>query len=193
MYSGWGNSGWAALAYSISPDKPGDMKVLSRVNTSDVKDIKRVVYPTHRWRSNFDTVAQSMPETSFLAPDGITIIPETYDLGRSVQLFAVSPSQKTAVYMSHEDSKTTAKLSVDDRGKLTILNKDIKRGEYASSTSSDGTLYLAEGQIFVFDSDGNEIKRYNVDERPISMVIGGDNEDILYYTTSTSFYRLRIK
>lgn len=193
MYSGWGNSGWAALAYSISPDKPGDMKVLSRVKTSDVKEIKRVVYPTHRWRSNFDTVAESMPETSFLAPDGVTIIPETYDLGRSVQLLAVTPSQKTAVYMSHEDSKTTAKLSVDNKGKLTIINKDLKRGEYASATSSDGTLYLAEGQIFVIDSDGKEIKRYNVDERPISMVIGGENEDILYYTTSTSFYRLRIK
>jgi sugar lactone lactonase YvrE len=41
--------------------------------------------------------------------------------------------------------------------------------------------------------DGKEIKRYNVDERPISMVLGGENEDILFYTTGTSFYRLRVK
>jgi hypothetical protein len=37
-------------------------------------------------------------------------------------------------------------------------------------TGSDGTIYLAEGQIFMFDADGKEIRRYNVDERPISMV-----------------------
>lgn len=193
MYSGWGNSGWAALAYSINPDKPDDMQVLSRVKTSEVKEIKRVIYPTHRWRSDFDTVAESMPETSFIAPDGVTIIPETYDLGRSVQLMAVAPSQSNLVYMSHEDSKTTAKLTVDGKGKLSLVNKDIKRGEYASVTSSDGTLYLAEGQIFMFDGNGNEIKRYNVDERPISMTLGGEDEDILFYTTGTSFYRLRIK
>lgn len=193
MYSGWGNSGWAALAYSISHDKPDDMQVLSRVKTTEVNDLKRVVYPTHRWRSNFETVAESMPETSFIAPDGVTIIPETYDLGRSVQLMAVTPSQTNPVYMSHEDSKTTAKLNVDGKGKLTNMHKNINRGEYGSVTSSDGTLYLAEGQIFVFDADGKEIKRYNVDERPLSMALAGENEDILYYTTGTSFYRLRIK
>ncbi len=193
MYSGWGNSGWAALAYAISPDNADDMQVLPRVRSAEVNSIQRVVYPTHRWRSNFDAVAESMPETSFIAPDGVTIIPETYDLGRSVQLMAVTPGQINPVYMSHEDSKTTAKLTVDGKGRLSIMHKDIKRGEYATVTSSDGTLYLAEGQIFVFDVDGKEIKRYNVDERPISMVLAGENEDILFYTTGTSFYRLRVK
>jgi hypothetical protein len=193
MYSGWGNSGWAALAYSISPDKPDDMQVLPKIRSSEVNNIKRVIYPTHRWRSDFDAVAESMPETSFIAPDGVTLIPETYDLGRSVQLMAVTPGQTNPVYMSHEDSKTTTKLTVDGKGKLSIMHKVINRGEYALITGSDGTIYLAEGQIFMFDADGKEIRRYNVDERPISMVLGGKNEDTLFYTTGTSFYRLRIK
>lgn len=193
MYSGWGNSGWAALAYSINPDKPDDMQVLPRMKSSEVKNIQRVIYPTHRWRSDFDIVVESMPETSFLAPDGVTIIPETYDLGRSVQLMAVTPSQPDPVYISHEDMKITAKLNVDEKGKLSIIHKNINRGEYVSVTGSDGTLYLAEGQIFVFNSNGKEVRRFNVDERPISMVLGGENEDILYYTTGTSFNRMRIK
>ncbi|MCE5227769.1 MAG: gluconolaconase [Porphyromonadaceae bacterium] len=193
MYSGWGNSGWVALAYSIDPDKPDNMQVLPKVKTSEVSYVKLVIYPTHRWRSDFDVVAKSMPETSFLAPDGVTIIPETYDLGRSVQLMAVTPSQQAPVYMSHEDLKVTAKLNVDDKGKLSIIHKDIKRGEYASTTAADGTLYLAEGQIFVFDSYGKEIRRFNVHGRPISMILGGENENTLFYTTGTSFYRMRIK
>lgn len=193
MYSGWGNSGWATLAYAISPDKPDDMQVLAKVKTSSVSNVKRVVYPTHRWRTNFDEVVESMPETSFLAPDGVTIIPETYDLGRSVQLMSVTPSQPVPVYMIHEDTKITAKLSVDDRGRLSIVDKNINRGEYASATGSDGTLYLAEGQIFVFDSEGKKIRRFNVEERPISMVLGGQNENTIFYTTGTSFYQVKVK
>ncbi len=192
-YSGWGNGGWAALAYCIAPDKTDDMQPLKRIPTADAKNIKRVIYPTHRWRDNFGKVATGMPETSFIAPDGVTIIPETYDLGRSVELMAVAPGQAQPVFMTHEDPKITYRFDVSADGRLTNMRKAFARGEYGSVTDTDGTLYLAEGQIFVFDKDGNEKTRLNLDERPISLAIGGKDKNELFVTTSTSLYKIRIK
>ncbi len=55
MYSGWGNSGWAAWAYSIDPDNPdATMKPLPRVATGQVNNVRRVIYPSSRWRGDFD-------------------------------------------------------------------------------------------------------------------------------------------
>jgi hypothetical protein len=192
-YSGWGNGGWSALAYAINPKKPDDMQPLQRINTSDAKNVQRVIYPTHRWRGNFEAVTTSMPSTSFLAPDGVTLIPETYDLGRSVQLMAVAPGQSQPAVVTHEDPKITYRFNVDADGKLVNMQKQVARGEYSSLVDADGNLYLAEGQIMVFDKNGNEIKRINMDERPLSMTIGGKENDWLFVTTSNSLYRIRIR
>lgn len=193
MYSGWGNGGWAALAYAINPEKADDMQPLKQVKSTEIKDIKKVIWPTHRWRTDFDKVAQQMPENSFIAPDGVAIIPETYDLGRSVELMAVTPGQTLPAYMTHEDPKITYRFDVANDGKLTNMQKAFPRGEYALVTNADGTLYLAEGQIFVFDKNGRELKRINLDERPISMAIGGKDKSSLFVTTSTSIYKVKIK
>ncbi|MFA9391962.1 MAG: glycosyl hydrolase family 28-related protein [Prolixibacteraceae bacterium] len=193
MYSGWGNGGWATKAYAIDPAKPDDMQALKRMKTEDAVNVQRLIYPTHRWRNDFMNVVTSMPETCFLAPDGLTIIPETYDLGRSVQLVAVAPGQTQPVYVTHEDPKITYKFDVAADGKLIQMQKQIARGEYSSVVDSDGTLYLAEGQILVFDKDGKEVNRISLDERVNSMAIGGKDRNDLFVTTNSAFYQVRIR
>jgi len=192
-YSGWGNGGWSALAYAINPEKADDMQPLQRIKSGEATNVKRIIYPTHRWRGDFEKVVMSMPDNFFLAPDGVTIIPETYDLGRSVQLTAVTLGQSQPVFVTHEDPKITYKFDVATDGKLKNMQKQLARGEYSSLVDGNGNLYLAEGQIFVFDKSGKEIKRINLDERPISMAIGGKDKNMLFVTTSSSFYKLKIK
>ena len=46
-----------------------------------------------------------MPEYSFVAPDGVTIIPDTYDLGRSCALTVTVPGQSEPVYIVNEMNK----------------------------------------------------------------------------------------
>jgi sugar lactone lactonase YvrE len=190
LYSGWGNGGWACLAYAINPDNSDDMQKLKLMKTNEVKNVERVIHPTHRWRENFEEVASSLAETSFVAPDGVTIIPNTFDLGRSVQLMAVTPNQSQPVFMTHEDSKITYRFQVAEKGKLTDMVEFIARGEYSNVSDNQGNLYLAEGQILVLDSSGNEIKRVTLDERITSMTWGGKDKNELFVTTSTSLYRI---
>ena len=191
-YSGWGNGGWASLAYAINPNTVDDMKVLDLVKTQEVKHVQRVIHPTHRWRDDFEEVATSLAATCFVAPDGVTIVPNTFDNGRSVQLMAVAPNQKEPIYVTHENPKITYRFRVDDKGRLSNMSEFITRGEYSNVSDSLGNLYLAEGQIIVLNNEGNEIKRITLDERVQSMTWGGKDKNELFVTTSNSFYRVKL-
>jgi hypothetical protein len=190
MYSGWGNSGWAADGYSINPDNPDEtFAPLQRVATKDViKNARKIIYPAHRWRGDFNSVVVAMPENSFMAPDGVTIIPETYDLGRSASLLSVIPGQTETLYVAHENTKTTVRLDVNADGSLSNLRVAYPQGQYSSATDRNGNLYLADGEIFVYDKSGKLLRRIHLEERPISIAIGGKDGNILFATTSTSLY-----
>ncbi|KAA6341550.1 hypothetical protein EZS27_010643 [termite gut metagenome] len=194
MYSGWGNSGWAAWGYSMDPNNPDEtIKLLQRVPTKDVRNVKKVIYPSSRWRGDFDKVVVSMPENSFVAPDNATIIPETYDLGRSAALFSVTPGQQESVYVAHEDNKTTVRLDVAADGSLTNSREVYPQGQYSNVVDKDGNLYIADGEIFVYDKTGKELKCIQLEERPISLAIAGKDKNTLFITTTKSLYSVRIK
>jgi len=189
MYSGWGNSGWAAWGYSVNPENPDETFMpLERVLTKDVKGIRKIFYPASRWRGDFNEVVTSMPENSFIAPDGVTIIPETYDLGRSTSLLAVTPGQTEPFYVAHENNKTTVRLDVNADGTLSNVEEVYPQGQYSSVTDKDGNLYIADGEIFVYDKSGKQIRRIQLEERPISLAIGGENSNILFVTTTKSLF-----
>ena len=191
-YSGWGNGGWAALAYAITPQKTDAMQVLSLAKTDELKNIQRVIHPTHRWRDDFALVVSSMPGMSFVAPDGVTIIPYTFDLARSVQLMAVEPNQSQPVYVTHEDPKITYQFLVKNQGRLSNMKKYIARGEYGNVYDDQGRLFLAEGQILVLDGEANEIERIKLDERIQSLTWGGKDKKELFVTTSNALYRIKL-
>lgn len=194
MYSGWGNSGWSALGYSFDPNHAdATMKPLPRVATATVGNVQKVIHPSSRWRGNFNKVAASMPEYSFVAPDGVTIIPETYDLGRSCALTSVTIGQKEPVYVVNEMNKTTVQLSVGADGRLVEEKVLCPFGQYSNVTDAEGNVYIADGEIFVYDKSGKEQRRIQVEERPISITIGGAQKEVLFVTTSRSIYGIRIK
>ena len=194
-YSSWGNSGWAALAFAIDTKVPNDNMVpLKRVPSASISSPKRVVVPTHRYRPDFTEVAEAMPENSFLAPDGVTIIPETYDLGRSVQLASFAPNQSAPVYMAWENYHTVSQFKANADGRLSeVAPKMFKRGEYSVVADKAGNVYVAEGDIFVYDSKGNLINTITCEERPMSMAFGGKDGNTLFITTNNSLYKVRVK
>lgn len=192
-YSGWGNGFWSVVAYAIDTKTDADSMIpLSLVPTSGIK-ARRVIYPSHSLRDGdfLDIYDNHLPVESFLAPDGATIVPMFFDLCRSIDLTAVTPGQKEPVFIAWENPKTTYAFSVNDDGSLSSKGKAVARGEYGMAYDKDGNFYLAEGQIFVFDKDGKETRRIEIEERPLSMEVGGSDSEFLFVTTNSSLYRIR--
>jgi sugar lactone lactonase YvrE len=69
----------------------------------------------------------------------------------------------------------------------------VPRGEYSAAVDRHGNLYVADGQIFVYNSNYEEIRRISLEERPISMVFGGTDKNILFVTTHSSLYGIRVE
>lgn len=191
-YSSWGNSGWIALVYSINPDDPeSTFTTLPRVANSSIKNIQRVIYPSSRYRGDFLTHATYWPDSSFVATDGVTIIPEIYDLGRCASLSAAKPGD--VFYTANELPKKFYSFRVGEKGQLSEMTEIQGRGEYSHAVDNNGNLYVADGQIFVYDRSGKEVKRINVEERPISICFGGKDKKILFITTNSGLYGMRIE
>ncbi len=192
MYSGWGNGGWAAWAYAVDPENPDEtITLLPRVANTKITKVERVYHPSSRWRYDFDNIVTSMPDSSFVAPDGVTIIPETYDIYRSTTLTRTAPGEK--LFVADENLKRTVELTVDKQGRASGMKEVHLRGEYTSVVDKAGNLYLADGQIFVFDPSGKEIRRISLEERPISMTIGGKEGNTLFVTTRTALYGMLLR
>jgi hypothetical protein len=191
-YSSFGNSGWAAYCVSFNPDDPDEsFKAMPRVATKNLATIAKAWYPSSRWHYTFDNAVVYYPDSAFMAPDGVTIIPETYDIGRCAALSPATP--RGFVYASDEIQKRTMRMDVDSKGKLSNETEIHPRGETSNAVDKDGNLYIAEGQIFVYDKNGREIRRINVEERPLSIVFGGTDGNTLFISTETSLYGVKVK
>jgi sugar lactone lactonase YvrE len=89
--------------------------------------------------------------------------------------------------------KRLVQVDVAPNGKLSNLREVHPRSEYCTALDKDGTLYVADGQIFVYGKDGKEIRRINVEERPVSITLGGKEGNTLFVTTETTLYSVSVK
>ncbi|HEY0175311.1 MAG TPA: SMP-30/gluconolactonase/LRE family protein, partial [Pedobacter sp.] len=193
-FSGWGNSGFASLVYSIDPDRPDEsVKLLKKVPMGEINPVYKALYPAHRWRDfhDFDKVSLNKPEECFVAPDGVTIIPVVYDLARSTGLAAAYPGKP--VYTTDEYDKRTVSLAVNPQGYLSDLKYFAERGEFGSAADNLGHVYIADGQVYIYNSAGKQIDEIKVPERPTAVTLSGENNRTLYITSHSSLYAIKLK
>ncbi len=180
-FSGWGNSGYATWVYAIDPDNPDEsIHLLKKVPMHSVKKVYKALYPAHRWRDfhDFNSVVVDRAKECWLAPDGVTIIPVVYDLARATSLVEAFPNQ--FVYMSDEYNERTVQLLVSQEGYVSHLSYFAEKGNFAVTTDKDGNVYIADGQIYVFNKEGKQIKRIKIPERPTGLVFGGKEHEKLF-------------
>lgn len=193
-FSGWGNSGFGTLVYSIDPEKPEtSLKKLERVPMSSVANVHKALYPSNRWRDfhDFNTVSVNRNEECWIAPDGKTIIPVSYDLARACALVEAFPGKP--LFAADEYDKRTVKYDVDAKGYISNLTYFAEKGEFNSIPDQHGNVYVADGEVYVFDGSGKQKEMIRIPERPSSLIFAGKDKKTLYITGRAGLYRTQTK
>ncbi|HEX3386396.1 MAG TPA: SMP-30/gluconolactonase/LRE family protein, partial [Mucilaginibacter sp.] len=193
-FSGWGNSGFATWVYSVDPNNPDEsIKLLPKQAMGSVKQVYKALYPGHRWRDyhDFNTITVAKPTECFVAPDGGTIIPVVYDLARATCLSEAFPGK--TMYESDEYDKRTVSLSVNSEGYVSDLKYFAEKGEFGTAVDDKGNVYIADGQIYVFDPSGKQINMIKVPERPHAVVFGGRDHKTLYIAGENSLFSTQVQ
>ncbi|MEP9359932.1 glycosyl hydrolase family 28-related protein [Sphingomonas sp. KR3-1] len=105
-------------------------------------------------------------------------------------LVAARPGER--VTLTNGSENRTYSGLVGPNGTVTDLRIVADRGGESVARAADGTLYVANGQVFVYDAGGKPIRRIDVPERPLQLVIGGAGGHTLFILAHHALYAVAI-
>lgn len=192
---GWRGSGglwgftYVPKLYSIRPENADDsFQVLPLVDMSQVQKPQKVCYLANRTITQNEYYGGRKPTQCFVAPDGVTIIPYYEDLFRCSSIVEAVPGE--TIYTLDEYHQRVIHSETDTQGFLQRSHVFADGGDRSVVTDQTGNVYVANGDISIFDSTGKAIGTIEVPERPTSLLISGDK---LYITAISSLYQVRLK
>jgi hypothetical protein len=105
--------------------------------------------------------------------------------------FVTAPVGGRALFTNASRNVTYSAL-VGEGGALTGLKREADRGGESAARGPDGKLYVANGQVFVYDANGMQLGRIDVPARPLQLVFGGSDGRTLFILTHHALYSARI-
>jgi sugar lactone lactonase YvrE len=100
------------------------------------------------------------------------------------------PGQRIYVSSESEDITYSAKVSVN--GTLADLKPFAQRGGESVTVDSNGNVYVANGQIFVYSPQGKLIAQIDVPERPLQLIFGGSNHKTLFILAHHALFAAQV-
>lgn len=164
---------------------------------------KNLYLPVSDWVLN--RRALSHPTAQFISPDGTAVLPvgESFLGGETSWGVKSSPQIRAfglgkaipgkPFYVTDESNLRTWKADVNADGSLTNFQLFAENGGESVTTDSRGNVYIAAGQIYVYDPAGKLIDTIKVPERPIQLVFGGVDRRTLFIAARTSLYSVRTR
>ena len=104
----------------------------------------------------------------------------------------VTARQGERVFVTDPSLDRTYAGTVAAGGALVDIARFADRGGESVAADGRGRVYVADGQIFVFDSTGASIGRIDVPERPLQLVVGGMGRHTLFILTHHALYAVGI-
>jgi sugar lactone lactonase YvrE len=164
---------------------------------------KNMYLPVSDWQLNRNSL--SHPVAHFISPDKTTLVPVGEDFLDAATSWGIKSSPQIRsfglgraepgkpFYVSDESEMRTWKADVNPDGSLTNFQLFAEQGGESATTDSHGNVYIAAGQIYVYNPDGGVIDTIEVPERPIQLIFGGADHRTLFIAARTSLYSLRIR
>ena len=193
----------SGTVYSFRPGSPeGEITVLTAQPVSPRAGMIPWL-PVSDWRANPQALGQ--PYRQYVSPDGTSFIPAGQDFAtgamswgvksspllRGFGLAAAAPGKP--VYITSEAEITTYQATVTPEGALTDLKVFANQGGEAVAVDEKGNVYIAAGQIWVYDPSGKLIDCIEVPERPTQLVFGDKDRKTLFIPARSSLYTVRAR
>jgi hypothetical protein len=169
----------------------------------DQLDLETLRYPTLAQMFAQD-VATPKPR-AYVSPDGSAFLPagRVYQQGPpdaagwrfSDNLDAhgfLSAAVGDRVYVSSESEDITKRARIGEDGTLRDLEPFVQRGGESVAVDKDGKVYVANGEIFVYNPQGKQIARIDVPERPLQLVFGGAARRTLFILTHHALFAVDV-
>jgi hypothetical protein len=165
------------------------------------------VRPVGDWRLAKDAATGNPIARPFqyLSPDGTTFI----SAGRDFVTGAMSWGVKSAdlirgfglapagagkpFYVTSEADAVTWKGTLGPDGNFTDFHLFVQQGGEGVAADAEGNVYLAAGQIYVYNASGKPIDTIEVPERPLQIVFGGKDGQTMFIAARTSLYGVRTR
>ena len=96
------------------------------------------------------------------------------------------------IYVSSESEDVTYSALVNADGTLTDLKPFAGRGGESVAVDRSGNVYVANGQIFVYNRAGRQIGRIDVPERPIDIILGGADGRTLFILAHHALFSVNV-
>jgi len=156
--------------------------------------------------ADFFTNAMGTPKPrEYVSPDGSLVLPafrvwnqgpddhqgwrwsDTLD---AYALVTAKPGER--VFLTNGSENRSYSGLVGAGGVVTDLKVVADRGGESVVRDAAGNLYVANGQVFVYDPAGKPLRRIDVPERPLQLILGGADGRTLFVLTHHTLYRVRI-
>jgi len=183
--------------------RAGAVPVLLKPEAVADRTGKRFYLPVSDWRVNRESL--SHPAAHFLSPDGTTVLPVGMDFLSGAMSWGVKSSQQIRsfglapaapgrpFYVTDEAELTTWAADVKLDGSLENLRLFAEQGGEGVAVDSRGNVFIAAGQVYVYNPAGRPIATVEVPERPLQLVFGGQDRRTLFIPARTSLYSVRVR
>ena len=205
--------------YSFKPGAPFDQITLIKPTAVAALASAAIAFPVNSWingefRDQIDPKTYRFPTLAemyandvgvsktlgYVSPDGSLVLPayrvlqqgparwsDTLD---SYGLVSAKPGARVFVVNASEDRTYSAR--VGQGGRLDDLKPFASRGGEGVVSGPDGRVYIANGQVFVYASDGRALGELDVPERPLQLVFGGADRRTLFILTHHALYAAKL-
>jgi hypothetical protein len=193
--------------YSFKPGSDDDGITLLPAMPAQPRPGMIPVLPAAYWRNENDFLEAIFAKKpyQFVSPDGSTFLPagqqfvsgELYygtKLNDLLRGFGLAPAvEGQPYYVTNESGETTYVGIVGDDGALSNLRLFAERGGESVTVDEKGNVYMAAGQVFVYNPAGDLIDTIDIPERPSQLLFGGSDGHTLFILARSSLYAVQTR
>jgi Pectate lyase superfamily protein/SMP-30/Gluconolactonase/LRE-like region len=191
--------------YSFKPGSPDDDITLLPAVPAQPRPGMIPVLPAGYWRNENDFLEKiaAKPPYQFVSPDGSTFLPAGEDfvsgqlyygtkLNDLLRAFGLAPAvEGQPYYLTNESGEKTYVGIVGDNGAISNVRLFADRGGECVTVDEKGNVYIAAGQVFVYNPAGELIDTIDVPERPSQLLFGGSDGHTLFILARSSLYAVQ--